>query len=258
MKKSKILININKINEVDDYKKIGYTNFLFAVAYFSIGYASFELEDIPNDAYVLLNRVMDTDAIDKLKKCKEQFKRFRGIIFEDLGVYNIFKDEGIELIWFQNHFATNYNSINYYLDHGCDSGVISNELASDEIKDILDMAHKPLVFNVLGKNNIMYSRRTLLSNYNRYMILDDYNDVTLDTGKDKLFVRENEHGTMIFYDEYFNHIGFTSEIDDDKIKFYLVMNLDLEASEIDAVINGKQFGGRGFLDKKTVYKLSDY
>lgn len=258
MKKSKILININELSEVLEYKKIGYTNFLFAVCEFSIGYSAFALNEIPDDSYVLLNRVMDTKTIDSLKKCKDEFKRFKGIFFEDLGVYNIFKDMGIELIWFQNHFATNYNSINFYLDNGCVSAVISNEITGDEIKKIIAESHKPLVLNVLGKNNIMYSRRKLLSNYNEYMGLDDYNDVTLSTGNDRLFARESEYGTMIFYDEWFNYVDFASELDDEKIKFYLVMNIGLKATEIDKIIEGKSFGNDGFLNKKTVYKLSDY
>lgn len=258
MKKSKILININEISEVDEYKKIGYTNFLFAVDKFSVGYPTFRLEDIPSNAFILMNRIMDTDAIDELIGIKDEFKRFRGIIFEDLGVYQIFKDTNIPLIWFQNHFATNYNSINFYLDHGCESAIISNELTGNEVKDILNKANKPLVFNVMGKNNIMYSRRTLLSNYNKYMGFESVNDVEIDTGKDRLFVRENSLGTVIFYDEYFNYIPYLSDIDDDKVFMYLVMNLDLPTKDIDEVINGKMLGNDGFWNKKTVYKLSDY
>lgn len=258
MKKSKILININKLSEIEEYRKIGYTNFLFAVEKFSIGYPSFKLEDIPDNAFVLLNRVMDTVTIDELNSVKDKFKRFRGIIFEDLGVFQIFKGENIPLIWFQNHFATNYNSINFYLSDGCSSAIISNELTKDEITEILSKTQKPLVFNAFGKNNIMYSRRELLSNYNKYMGLDDYNDVELDTGKERLFARESDYGTMIFYNEYFNYIEFASSLDDSNILFFLIMNFDLKVLDIDAIINGKKNGNAGFLNKKTVYKLSDY
>lgn len=54
MKMSKILININQLNEIEEYKEIGITNFLFAVREFSIGYNEFDLEDIPRDLIFLL------------------------------------------------------------------------------------------------------------------------------------------------------------------------------------------------------------
>ena len=81
MKMSKILININNFSEIEEYKKVWITNFLFALNKFSIGYNSFNLCDIPDDAYVYLNRVMDTLAIDELNSIKDKFLRFKGIIF---------------------------------------------------------------------------------------------------------------------------------------------------------------------------------
>lgn len=257
---SKILININKIEEMEYYERIGITNFLFAIEEFSIGYQTFKLYEIKDDSYVFINRVMDTEAVEKLKSIKDEFKRFKGIIYEDIAVLNIFKDTNLELIWFQNHFATNYESINFWLDNGCNSAVISNEITKKEILDILSKASKPLVLNVLGKNQIMYSRRTLLSNFNKYNNLPEYNDMNL---KEKItnnnfFARENLYGTTIFNNEYFNYLPLTKEIDDEKIKFYLVLNLDLSKEEVSEILNGKEFGDDGFLNKKTVYRMSEY
>ena len=47
MKKQKVLININNLEEINEYKKIGINNFLFALEGFSIGYNSFDVNDIP-------------------------------------------------------------------------------------------------------------------------------------------------------------------------------------------------------------------
>ena len=71
MKTNKIIININNLNEIEEYKKIGITNFLFAVHEFSIGYTSFSLDEIKNvdaNIYLLINRIMDTKSIDEFKK----------------------------------------------------------------------------------------------------------------------------------------------------------------------------------------------
>ena len=97
MKMSKVLININQISEIEEYKKIGISNFLFAVQNYSIGYKSFALKDIPNESYIFINRVFDCALVDSLKEIKEEFKRFKGIIYEDIAVFNIFKDTDLEL-----------------------------------------------------------------------------------------------------------------------------------------------------------------
>ena len=259
MNKSKLLININKLEEIAEYKKIGITNFLFAVKGFSIGYNTFELNEIPEDSYLLINRVMDTKSIEELRLRKDELTKFKGIIFEDLGVYNILRDLEIELIWFQNHFTINNESMRFWLSR-VDSAVIGNEITSTEIESIIENASKPLILNVLGKNQIMYSRRTLLSNFNKYNNLDNFNDMTLDVHgtKDEFFARENELGTVIYNNEYFNYLEFAKSLNEDKIKFYLIMNLDLNPNDLEEILNGKSFGNDGFLNKKTVYKMSEY
>ena len=203
---------------------------------------------------------MDTHTVDNLIKIKDKIKKFKGIIYEDVAVYNIFKDESLELIWFQNHFATNYLSINYWLEHGCTSAVISNEITKEEIKEIVDNSSKPLVLNILGKNQIMYSRRKLLTNFNTFNALDNYNDMCLyePITKNSFRARESEFGTIIMNDEYFNYVSLMKEINDDKIKYYLILNQDLSIFDISSIINGNSFGNSGFLNKKTVYRMSEY
>ena len=210
MNLSKVLININSLGDLEDYKKIGITNFLFALKDYSIGYAEFNLEDIPTDSYILINRVLDTKGIDGIKSIKDKLLNYKGIIFEDLGVYNIFKDENIELIWAQAHFGTNTESINFWL----------------------------------GK----------------YNELEDVHDAVLDEThtKNKFYAHETSNGTAVFNNEYFNYIDFSKSLDDNKIKYYLIYNLDLSVNDIKEIIEGRSFGNDGFLNKKTVYRMSEY
>ena len=259
MKKQKVLININNLEEINEYKKIGINNFLFALEGFSIGYNSFSMIDIPNDSYILINRVLDCKDIDNLKSIKNELLQFKGIIFEDLGVYQIFKDSDIELIWNQAHFATNLNSINIWLDK-VSSAVISNEITSGEITDIVNGVKKPVIFNVFGKNMIMYSRRTLLSNFNKYNELEKYNDMVLRENhtNNNFLVKESEYGSAFFNNEYFNYIEFSNTLNDDNIKFYLVLNLDLSIETVKEVLDGIPYGNDGFLNKRTVYRMSEY
>ncbi len=258
MKKQKILININNLDEIEEYKKIGINNFLFALKGFSVGYDDFPLESIPKDSYVLINRVLDSKGIDELKSIKDELSEFRGVIFEDLGVYNALKGS-VNLIWNQAHFGTNTSSINFWLSK-CSSAVLSNEITKEEIKEIIDGVNGEVVFNVFGKNMIAYSRRTLLSNFNRYNNLDEFNNMLLSENitKNDFYLKENEYGTAIFSNDYFNYISFSESLNDDKIKSYLIYNLDLTVDKINSILEGEDFGNDGFLNKKTVYRMSEY
>ncbi len=258
MEQLKRLINLRNIEEIEAYKKVGIANFLIFMPEFSVGYPTIPLEEAPDEVFVYINRVMDTKAIEKFKKVIPELKRFKGVIFEDLGVFHLLKKEGIPLIWAQNHFITNKESLNFYLDSGCLSAVLSNELEKEEIRNMLSSAHKPLVFPVFGKNNVMYSRRHLLSNFNEYAGLEDINDVVLKTKRGEFFAHEEKNGTLLFANEYFNYIDFSSSIPEEQVLYYLFLNLDFSVSEIKEIIEGKNIGNRGFLDKKTVYKMAEY
>ena len=257
---SKVLININNLDEINKYKEIGYTNFLFAVKDLSIGYNSFEFNNIPTDSYLLINRVFDTQGINLVKDNLETIKKYKGVIFEDLGVFHLLKDTGIELIWFQNHYATNTESLNYYLTHGCTSAILSNEITKEEITDLVNNAKQPVIINIFGKNQIMYSRRTLVSNFNKHFNLDNRKESILNepVSHNEFLIKENEYGAVVFNNIYFNYIDFSKTLDDSKIKFYLVLNLDYEPASINEILEGKKVGNEGFLNRKTVYRLEDY
>lgn len=245
---------------MEQYKKIGINNFLFGVKGFSIGYQEYNLEEIPENSYLMLNRVMDCECIANLREMLPQIKRFRGIVFEDIGVFNLLKDSNIELIWNQNHFQTNYNSINFWLNQGCSSSFISNEITEEEINYILEKSTKPLVLTIFGKNQIMYSRRRLLTNFNTYANLPNYNKMILKTNvrDNNFYALETDYGTILFNNTYFNYLKYANTVDDNKIRFYYVYNLDNSPEYIEEILKGKEVGDTGFLNKKTVYKMSQY
>ena len=261
MKKEKILINIENLKDYYEYKKIGYNNFLFAVNNYSIGYKSFDIKEIKNldcNKYLLINRVLDNVSIESFKNIIPDLEVFNGIFFEDIGVYSILKNKGIKLIWNQSHFATNYSSINYWNDLSYTS-VISNELTKEEVSEILDKTNKPLVLNIFGKNPAMYSRRTLLTNFNKYYNLK-YRDTAIikDTVKDTDFLaKESEYGTILFDNNYFSLVSYLNYFKDDKVLFYLVYPFGLDVKEINDILNNKTEKKYSdlFMDKKTIYKL---
>lgn len=262
MMPNKIIININNLSDIEEYKKIGITNFLFAVKEFSIGYTEFSINDLKNlneNVYLLINRVMDTKTIDSFKKIIPELTFVKGIFFEDIGVYQVLKDANIPLIFHQTQFATNTISINHWLDR-VSSAVISNSLCESEIINIINNVKKPIIFNVFAKNMVMYSRRKLLSNYNKYYNLDSRNEICIkETFKGKKFkLKESEFGTVIFNDLYFNYLNILPKLNNENILFYYINNLDLSIEDIKKVLNNKfENADDGFLNKKTIFKVGD-
>ena len=261
MKKNKILINIENLNEIEEYKKIGINNFLFAVKDFSIGYNSYTLEEIKEldcNKYLLINRIFNTNDVEEFKKIKNKLLDFEYIIFEDIAVYNILKDTNVKLIWNQTHFASNYSSINYWLELTY-SAVISNELTKLEVIDILNKSTKNLVLNIFGKNPIMYSRRTLLSNFNKHFELENRSNAILEESitNNEFLATENDKGTFIVNNKHFNLIPFLNEFNDDKIQYYLIYPNDIEYSNMIKYIEEETNDNTddGFMNKKTIYKL---
>ena len=263
MKKDKILINIENLSDIEEYKKIGINNFLFAVDNFSIGYKTFDINSLINikeNKYLLINKIFNTEDINEFKKIIPLLNKFNGIIFEDIGVYHLLKDANLNLIWNQSHFATNYSSINYWLDL-TNSAVISNELTKEEVKEIIDKSNKKVILNVFGKNNIMYSRRTLLTNFNKYFKLKTNKEIILKENISNCEFRmlENESGTFTFDNNYFNIIDYIKYFNDNNILFYLIYPFGLSTLEIKDIIenNSTIKYNDGFMNKKTIYKLGD-
>ena len=261
MKNNKILIRINNLEEIKEYKKLGISNFLFALKDFSIGYNSFDLEELSKldvNTYLLVNRVLDNDGIDSFKKIINKLSFVKGIIFEDIGIYELLKDSNINLIWNQNHFAVNTNSVNYWLSNVY-SVVISNELEKSELVNILNNINNKVILPVFGLNMAMYSRRYLLSFYNEYKGLKDIKRALIKTNNDKEFIAiQNEYGTVLFYKEYFNLINEINNFNDNNILFYYIDPNMLSIGDTIKVINGEDYDSfNPFYENKTVYRIGD-
>ena len=261
MKKDKIIVRINNLQEISDYKKVGISNFLFALEEFSVGYPAYslsELKKLPENVFLLVNRAFDKEALDDFIKIKDELNFVKGIFYEDIAVYQVLKNSNVPLFWNQMHAAVSSLSVNFWLNK-VNSVVLANELTKEEIINILDKANKKVILPVFGLNIAMYSRRHLLSNYNKFKEFKNYQTAILKTGADTEFLAvENKYGTVFFYHRYFNLIREINSFDDDKIFFYYVDPNEVSFINMIDILNGKEVSyDNRFYEKKTIYKIGD-
>ena len=219
MTKNKILLLVDDEEIIKNVQNISNVTFLFPIDTFSVGFhKTFKIEKIKEKAYIFINRIMDNKTIEDFKKqIKNLPSNILGIVFDDIGILNVLKDfKSLQKILFLNHFNCNYESINAYLDY-VDSVVVSPDITIKEIDEILDHVKKDVVLYTFGHVNIMYSRRTLISNYNiNFKII------------------ESLYGTVIYTQEPFNALELRNR---KKVLFNLVNTVFLKPEEVLNIIN---------------------
>lgn len=260
--KNKIIVNIKKLSDILDYKKVGITTFLFALKGFCVGYENeFSIEEInelDECKYLLINRVLDCKAVDELNEILKKPLNIKGIIYEDIAVYQLVKklDLDIELISFQNHFNSNCGTINFWLDR-VDSVLVCNELTRNELEYITLNAKKSVCLHIYGYNQAMYSRRHLLSNFAKEFNLDKRNKNILIEKVSGMKFRaiENEYGTVLYSGNIFNGLSLLN-LSNVKL-FYFNTTFISHEDVIKVLSNLEDYldGDDGFLNKPTIYKL---
>ena len=258
---SNILIYVDKLEYISDYRKAGVSAFLFGLSDYCVGYNTYTLDDIKNvevsNKYLLINRVLDCKAIDELKVILKDISGIKGIVFEDIGLVNVLNDFEGEKILFQNHFGTNKDSINFWLDR-VDSVFVSNEITYDEIDYICKNVKGNVVLHLYGYNQVMYSRRLLLSNWSdKFNIEKKYTNVISDKATGiKFRVMENEYGTVMYSQNIFNGSRLLGM---DNVKYFYVNTTLVDHDVIMDFLTNKNHDGtgedEGFLDRETIYKL---
>ena len=68
MREDKVLLCIDKLEDIDRYKELGISHFLVPLENYTIGYDSFSFEEISKidaNVYILANRVLTDEDIDE-------------------------------------------------------------------------------------------------------------------------------------------------------------------------------------------------
>lgn len=251
----KKLVTVTNREIIDDLRRDANITLVNPLKSFCVGYeVEFDISEI--DDYVLVNRILDDNDLDKLESILNS-SNIKGIVFDDLGIIDIVANLDITKILLLDHLATNTKSINYYLEY-VDSVIVSNDLTEEEIRNIVANVSKPLVINVFGLKTLMYSRRLLLSNYEMYHNLKEERIVDASI-EDKYFkIVENDYGTLFYAKNYYNALCL---LDLDNVLFFWYNPIFLDNEKIIKLVLDNDITDINseplFLDKKTYYKVGD-
>jgi len=250
MQEEKYLIIPNK-KDLKLYEEYNFNTFILPLEDYSIGFDSyFNIDEINNFSkdkkiYVIINKFLHR-KINDFKNIYNLFNKNIKFIVEDIGLTDIIEKD--RYIMFENHILSNYKAINYLNDLGYKDVVINNDLTINEIKEILNKTKSNIYYFYINKNQLMYSRRPLVSDFNEYYNLDNVNSYKLTevVSKKVLDIKEEKDGTIV----NFNKIFCASKYLNDLNNIYKIINL----SGIDEV-NEKMILEN--LNNQNLYNLID-
>lgn len=252
MQKERFIVIPNK-KELDNYVKNGITSFILPLEDYSIGFDVYfstnEINELSSkyNVYVMMNKFLhskiNTINEDVFSKLDSNIK----VMCEDIGLIEVIDPKRIVL--YEHHILSNYQAINYLYKNDVVNVVINNDLTIDEIKEIHSNTLSNLYYFYVAKNNLMYSRRNLVTNFDKNFDIE-HEDKTYElsekVSKNILEVKEESDGSVIKNHKIFCASKYLDEFRD--------INLIIDFSSINDVSEGIILDN---LDNVELYNLID-
>lgn len=224
MQKKEFII-LPKRKELKLYDEYGFNTFILPLKDYSIGFnVYFDVDEINKlsksyNIYVIMNRLLHKQVYDfDLNKFNDNIK----FIIEDIGLISFIPKNRIVL--YEHHILSNYKAINYLNSLDINNTVINNDLTIDELTKINNECKSNIFYFYISKNTLMYSRRALVSNFNKYYDIDsdeNYYNLSEKSSLHKLTVKEEKYGSVIVNDRIFCASKYLDKLE----KFNLIINL---------------------------------
>lgn len=202
-----------------------------------------------------------------------------GIMFYDVSVVNIIDKLklDLQLVWSQEHFTTNYDTINYWYELGVKYTLISSEITYDEIMEIRKNTQSKLIVPVFGHLPMFTSARHLVKNYLNFFDKEKKVEQYYMQKEGKKYpVIDNDDGTFVYSANVLNAIEESIEFKNNNIEYLMLNSFNIDTDkfveivkmfknnneinklEYDSKINQLiKNNDKGFLYKETVYKVKN-
>lgn len=261
-----VIILPNK-KDLSIYEKYNLNTFLLPLNDYSIGFnCYFDIDEINElsekyNIYVLVNKFLHLN-ISKFRELYPLFNKNIKFIVEDIGLNEVIDKDRIVL--YENHIVSNYKAINYLSSLGFNNLVINNDLTITEIDSILENCEANLYYFYVSKNMLMYSRRNLVSNYNRHFKLNSdvsKYDLKEKVSKQILEINDFEDGSVVRWHKIFCASKYIDRIkmnrifdftDIDSVSEEIILS-NIDSSNLCDLIDSDYY----FLENDIKYKVGD-
>lgn len=219
--------------------------------------------------YISLNKNMFNKDLIYLEEILKELNKLDidKIMFYDLSVINICNRLNIkkELVIYQDHLNLSINSHMFYKKRNIFSSFISSDITYKEVNDIKDNTNMTLFLMVYGYIPMSNSKRSLVTNYLKYInkedkLNDKYYYLKEENSDNYYLIKEDEDGTTVYTKDKINLINEIDKIDN--IDYYVINALNSNMEEINNIIN--KFNNKVkdneeheiyFFEKETIYKV---
>ncbi len=258
----KTCIAINKLEELD----ISVDKYIIGIKEYNY-LPVLEIDEKEIDKYlnkniiISLNKLYENDELkDLLELLRKLENKVYGIIFDDVCVYNLVKnnDLNINLLWGNIHATCNYNSINEWYKLGVKECIISPDITIEDILEIRKYTKSNLYVNIYGRVNISTSKRKFLSNYFEYINEAKKDNLYyIKNDKTKLPIYERNNNSFIL-SEVINGLKFYKLLEENEINNVIFNSFGID--NIEKIINTKEDKNNnylGFFETDSIYKVGD-
>lgn len=263
---SNLVVIPNKKENIKDILNKSINGLIIGVKGLSIYPLELEIEEIieiarstDKEITVAMNRMIHNKDLELVREILDKIKNsnIKKIMIYDLGIFNICKNMHIdkELILSQDHLNASINSNNFYYNKGINNVLITSDIPYSEILEIQENTSMNVYYTVFGYLPIFYSRRSLLTNYFKYINKEMKDDKYYIFNKNlKYLIKEREYGTII-YSPLINLLNNISKLKN--LNLVIDLSYFSDISIIDQFINKEKTTDnyQGFFDTKTIYKL---
>ena len=228
----------NSVEDISFYQEKESNIFVLGLENYCINYPSVSLDEIKKlsskySLFISVNKnIFNNELTDLTEKLVElSHLSIRGVLFYDLGVLNIVRENNISLnlVWHQTHMVTNYNTCNFYYEKGVSSGFLANEITLDEILEIKKRTKMKLMVECFGYPIMSHSRRMLLTNYFKSIGKKKENKVYhLENMNEDYLLKESSDGASILYGKLINGVKPLFDLVENDIDYVV-----LDMQEVD-------------------------
>lgn len=211
---------MNDFYVIPNNKDVVFNNLILPLKDYSIGfdvyYTVSEINSLSRklNISVIINKFLHKEDIKNIINIINELEidNIKYIFVEDLGLVSLLDNN--KVVVSQNHIINNYDSINYFKSLGYSNILVNNDLTINEIKEIISKTSSNLFMYFISKNNLMYSKRRLLTAFSNYKNSDISKKevITEKVSNHKLIIKEEKCGTCIFNKRIFAGNKYMSEL----------------------------------------------